>query len=59
MAKSTIPPFKLAEASDTRKRFLLRWRLERKLDLELRGAQAVSRLRSSSRAFRRCVQPRL
>ncbi len=41
MAKSTIPPFKLAEVSDTRKRFLLRWRLERKLDLELRETQAV------------------
>jgi hypothetical protein len=41
MAKSTIPTFKLTEVSDTRKRFLVRWRLERKLDLELRETQAV------------------
>ncbi len=38
MAKSTLPRFMLSEVSETRKRFLLRWRLERKLDLELREA---------------------
>lgn len=36
MTKSTIPLFKLVEVSDKRKRFLLRWQLERKLDGELR-----------------------
>ena len=38
MAKSMLPPFKLSEVSDARKRFLLHWRLERKLDLDLREA---------------------
>ena len=38
MAKSTLPPFKLSEVSEARKRFLLRWWLERKLDLGLRTA---------------------
>jgi hypothetical protein len=41
MAKSTIPPFKLAEVSETRKKYLLLWRLERKLDLELRETLAA------------------
>lgn len=66
MTKSTIPPFKLAEVSDTRKKFLLRWRLERKLDLELREAQAaqepmnvaekvVTRFGAASKPFDRAV----
>ena len=38
MAKSTLPHFSLSEVSESRKRFLLRWRLERKLDLDLRMA---------------------
>ncbi|MDD4019816.1 MAG: hypothetical protein PHV28_17950 [Kiritimatiellae bacterium] len=40
MAKIESPAFTLSEVSETRKKYLLRWRLERKLDLELREAQA-------------------
>lgn len=40
MSKPKLPSFKLAQASETRKKFLLRWRLERKLDLALRIQQA-------------------
>jgi uncharacterized protein YifN (PemK superfamily) len=36
MSTSDLPVFKLAHVSDERKKFLLRWRLERKLDLALR-----------------------
>lgn len=39
MAKSDYPSFKLSAVSETRKKFLLRWRLERKLDLKLRELQ--------------------
>jgi len=39
MAKSNSPAFKLSRVSETRKKFLLRWRLERKLDLKLRELQ--------------------
>jgi hypothetical protein len=40
MSKSKLPTFKLAHVSEARKQFLLRWRLERKLDLALRMQQA-------------------
>ena len=39
MAKRDDPAFKLSRVSETRKKFLLRWRLERKLDLKLRELQ--------------------
>lgn len=41
MSRPKLPPFRLAEVSDARKEFLLRWQLERKLDLQLREVQAV------------------
>ena len=41
MAKIKMQPFRLSAVSETRKMFLLRWRLERKLDLELRKAQTA------------------
>lgn len=40
MSTTKLPAFKLAHVSETRKQFLLRWRLERKLDLALRMQQA-------------------
>ncbi|GEM_PF-961192 len=40
MSRPKLPPFRLSEASDARKEFLLRWQMERKLDLELREVQA-------------------
>lgn len=40
MSTTKLPVFKLAHVSETRKQFLLRWRLERKLDLALRMQQA-------------------
>jgi hypothetical protein len=40
MSTSKLPAFKVAQASEARKQFLLRWRLERKLDLALRMQQA-------------------
>lgn len=40
MNRPKLPPFRLSEVSDVRKEFLLRWQMERKLDLELREAQA-------------------
>lgn len=54
MAKSKLPPFKLSEVSEARKRFLLRWRIERKLDLELReSSQTEERALVAERGFTR------
>jgi hypothetical protein len=40
MNRPKLPPFRLSEVSDARKEFLLRWQMERKLDLELREVHA-------------------
>ncbi len=42
MTESNISVFNLSEVSEARKKDLLRWRLERKLDLELRDIQETS-----------------
>ena len=39
MHSTKLPTLKLVHVSDAHKQFLLRWRLERKLDLELRKRQ--------------------
>jgi len=54
MAKSTITPFKLAEVTVTRKKYLLRWRLERKQDLELRETQMVQEQQAISKSVNSC-----
>jgi hypothetical protein len=40
MKRSKLPPFKLAEVSDMRKKFLLRWQLERRLHVQACEAQS-------------------